>query len=50
MTLFRVIYAMRDHKIRSFAQVFKQRKCNSAHKIGANAEMVTPEPPVAAYA
>jgi hypothetical protein len=25
VTLFRVIYALRDHKIRSFAQVFKQR-------------------------
>jgi hypothetical protein len=26
VTLFRVIYAMRDHQIGSFAQVFKQRK------------------------
>jgi hypothetical protein len=26
VTLFRVIYALRDHKIRSFAQVFKVKK------------------------
>jgi hypothetical protein len=26
VTLFRVIYALRDHGIRSFAQVFKQRR------------------------